>query len=59
MKTRFSKKLRLTSNDYVNSFTVDIKIEFETTQSISKKYSTYCLILHDQIITHILFNRDA
>ena len=46
-------------NDNVKSSTVDMRIEFETTQSIPEKTAAYCLILHDQIITYNPFNGDV
>jgi hypothetical protein len=46
-------------NDNVKSSTVDMRIEFETTQSVPENTTAYCLILHDQIITYNPFNGDV
>jgi len=46
-------------NDNVKSSTVDMRIEFETTQAIPEKTAAYCLILHDQIISYNPFNGDV
>jgi hypothetical protein len=46
-------------NDNVKSSTVDMRIEFETTQTIPDKTAAYCLILHDQIITYNPFNGEV
>jgi hypothetical protein len=46
-------------NDNVKSSTVDMRIEFETSQAIPEKTAAYCLILHDQIITYNPFNGDV
>ncbi|VVC42804.1 Hypothetical protein CINCED_3A024183 [Cinara cedri] len=46
-------------NDNVKSSTVDLRIEFDKQTNILPKISTYCLILHDQIITYNPFNGDV
>jgi len=46
-------------NDAVKSSTVDLRIEFETSEAIPAKTTAYCLILHDQIITYNPFNGDV
>lgn len=43
-------------NDNVKSSTVDMRIEFETSEAIPANTAAYCLILHDQIITYNPFN---
>ena len=43
-------------NDNVKSSTVDMRIEFETSEAIPNNTAAYCLILHDQIITYNPFN---
>jgi hypothetical protein len=46
-------------NDNVKTSTVDMRIEFETTQAIPEKTAAYCLILHDQIMSYNPFNGDV
>ncbi|KAL4142036.1 hypothetical protein QTP88_004568 [Uroleucon formosanum] len=46
-------------NDNVKTSTVDLRIEMETEEAFSASTSTYCLILHDQIITYNPFNGEV
>lgn len=48
-------------NDNVKSSSVDLRLEFETSDSndIPQNTSAYCLILHDQIITYSPFNGEV
>lgn len=46
-------------NDNIKSSTVDLRIEFETTEAVPAATSAYCLILHDQVITYNPFNNDV
>ncbi|KAF0721000.1 Uncharacterized protein FWK35_00032683 [Aphis craccivora] len=43
-------------NDNVKTPIVDLRIEIETDVAFPASTSTYCLILHDQIITYKPFN---
>ncbi|CAH0551313.1 unnamed protein product [Brassicogethes aeneus] len=40
-------------NDVLNSGTVDIRLEWETSTDIPDKTSAYCIILHDRIIRYV------
>lgn len=46
-------------NDNVKSATVDLRIEFETSQTIPDKTAAYCLILHDQVVTYNPFSGEV
>ena len=46
-------------NDNVKASTVDLRLEFETEDSIPEHTAAYCLILHDQIISYNPFNVDV
>jgi len=64
-KTNFQKFVPIVvvdlshQNDTVKSSTVDLRVEFETSETIPAKTTAYCLILHDQIITYNPFNGDV
>jgi len=46
-------------NDNVKTSAVDLRIEIETEEVFPAFTSTYCLILHDQIITYNPFNGEV
>jgi len=64
-KTNFQKFVPIVvvdlsrQNDTIKSSTVDLRVEFETSETIPAKTTAYCLILHDQIITYNPFNGDV
>jgi len=43
-------------NDNVKSSNVDLRVEFETLETIPANAAAHCLIVHDQIITYNPFN---
>jgi len=46
----------LQQNEYINSATVDVQIEFNCKENISANIIAYCLILHDLVIEYPLSN---